>query len=407
MSPNDLFVTVLQLLLVTGIAFVVLSLITSFLRFQHMASRTESTGDAVADGLDAFQVQIAARLGTAHREISPFSILVIGLVNDAEILADMDESRRGELNLSMTARIRGAIRKSDTIVKLQDARFGVVADTGALPGYGVGERILASFGNEPFQLSENDDRQAEGYVALIVGPDCGDRVDELMRVIGQTVETPRDDKSQSGVLVAEGVTIETTAGPAATPEDPLATIPEDQRNLVDPVSGVLKPEYLGSVMQKRFSQHRKKEQPISVICIQIDRIDRYLDHYGESGRDTILGHLGAFLQNGIREEDLLGSLEDKRTVLIMDCAPSDAHLAVQRLSEVFGDAKISIGDTTLKITLSCGIAGYPDHGAVAKKLLDHAQTAQEQASAQGRGKSVVYDTKMESPKQVLRPGDAF
>jgi diguanylate cyclase (GGDEF)-like protein len=400
-------ITTFQLLLVTGIAFVVLCLITSFLRFQHMASRTESTGDAVADGLDAFQVQIASRIGTAHRDINPFSILVIGLRDDEEILGGLTDDQRAELNSSMLAGIRGAIRESDTIVKLQDARFGVVADTGAAPGCGVGKRILAGFPNESYRFSDGAECRAQGYVALVVGPDCGDRVDVLMDVIRKTIEAHREDKSQFGVVVAEGVKTEALAGPAATPEAPLAAIPEDQRNLVDPVSGVLKPEYLDSVMQKRFAQHRKKELPVSVICIQVDRMDRYLDHYGDPGRDAILGHLGAFLQNGIREEDLLGSLEDKRMVLIMNCAAPNAHLAVQRLSDSFGDLKIAIGDATLKVTLSCGVAGYPDHGAVARKLLDHAQTAQERASAQGRGNSVVYDTKMESPKQVVRPGDAF
>jgi diguanylate cyclase (GGDEF)-like protein len=407
LSPNDLLITILQLLLVSGIAFVVLCLITSFLRFQHMASRTESTGEAVADGLDAFQVQIAARLGTAHRSVDPFSILVIGLKDDEEIFGGITGDQRSELNDFMIARIRGAIRASDTIVKLQDARFGVIADTGALPGRGVGDRILAGFTDEPFRFSAGGECQAQGYVALVVGPDCGERVDDLIEVIRRTVETRPEDGAVSGVMVAPEVKIEALASPAATPEDPLAAIPDDQRNLVEPVSGVLKPEYLGSVMQKRFAQHRKKELPISVICIQIDHMDRYLDYYGESGRDAILGHLGAFLQNEIREEDLLGSLEDKRTVLIMNCAPANAHIAVQRLSNEFGALKIAIGDSSLKVTLSCGVAGYPDQGAVALKLLEHAQTAQEQASARGRGKSLVYDTKMESPKQVLRPGDAF
>ena len=407
MSSTELLVAILQLLLVTGIAFVVLSLITSFLRFQHMAVRARPREGEVAEGIEAFQVQIASRIGTAHRDLAPFSILVVGLQREEEILGDLSDDQKSALNEGMINRIRSVVRAGDSMVKLGDARFGIVADTGAPAGRTIGNRILSGVSGQPYSLSDSGESTFAGFVTLVVGPDCGERVEDLIRAVDRVVERVASEPSADGFWEAEGLNVEDEAGPVATPEDPLAAIPEGQRSLIDPATGVLKPEHLGSVMQKRFAQDRKTERPLSVACIQIDRLDRYLDHYGAAAEKEILGHLGAYLQNGIRENDLLGMLDDKRIVLLMDCAPGPALVALQRLADEFAGHDIAIGDSTLKVTLSCGVAGYPDHGALAKRLLEHAQTAQEGACARGRGHSMMYDSKMDAPKQVLRPQDEF
>ena len=72
----QLLSNIAQVLLVVGISFAVLTLITSFIRVQHIARKVGEADHAI-DPHDAFQVQITNRLGTAHLEPEPFLVMVL------------------------------------------------------------------------------------------------------------------------------------------------------------------------------------------------------------------------------------------------------------------------------------------------------------------------------------------
>ena len=65
-----------QFLLVVGISFVVITLVASFIRFQNLSRKAREMDNAI-DSHDAFQVQIANRLGTAHLEPEPFLVMML------------------------------------------------------------------------------------------------------------------------------------------------------------------------------------------------------------------------------------------------------------------------------------------------------------------------------------------
>ena len=79
MSLIEILTSVLQLIVVTGLAFVVIVAVTSYMRFHRMAHEASLATPDDENADEAFQMQIAQRLGTGHRDQDPFAVILLGV----------------------------------------------------------------------------------------------------------------------------------------------------------------------------------------------------------------------------------------------------------------------------------------------------------------------------------------
>ena len=132
-----------QCLLVMGISFVVLTLIASFIRFQNIA-RQAGVVDNVIDPHDAFQVQIANRLGIAHIESDPFLVMVMVFAPDnlPPLTGRQDDKAGEELLDGIKRRMQKMLRGTDTVVHIGGGRIGAVVDAAREDAENIARRLL-------------------------------------------------------------------------------------------------------------------------------------------------------------------------------------------------------------------------------------------------------------------------
>ena len=406
MSFSELLPILFQLILVTGIAFVVICLLTSYLRFQQMAARAAEVTPEDADGLGAFHVRIAERLGTAHRSALTFCLLAVEIHSYERLRDELDDASLNDLCRWVADTIHRGTRGSDTVVRIAEDRFGMLVGAGRQTGREIAQRIVAPFRELDFHAAGDRALHVPVHVAAVVSPDAGTRVGELMAALQETLTRSRAE-GEGAVVVAGEEEPAGAAAPVPTPADPLAAVAPNQRKLVDPLTGVLRQDLFEGVLHKRVARRRRDGQPVSIICLQLDHLDRYRDHYGEEGIQAILSHFGAFLQRAVREDDLLARHGEEQFAMIMDCAPAQAQTAAQRLVEGIRREEVRCGEASLKVTLSAGVAGFPAHGGVAKKLLECASLALEAALTRGRNQSRLFSKDLEIPQAREQRGNEF
>jgi GGDEF domain-containing protein len=156
MSLPDLLSALGQAILMAALAFGLVCLLISHLRFQSLAG---PRSDA-APGTDTLTVLLARRMSTAHREPEPFAVLLVG----AEPTLD------AEAWSALAQRLRDRLRDGDDVVPFREHQVAVVvpASRGALPG--LVERLLAE---EP--------RSASLRIGVAAYPEDGRRTDELRK----------------------------------------------------------------------------------------------------------------------------------------------------------------------------------------------------------------------------------
>lgn len=172
------------------------------------------------------------------------------------------------------------------------------------------------------------------------------------------------------------------------------------QSIRDPLTGLFNRRYMEESMERELSRAERKKRQVGIIMIDIDHFKRFNDIFGHEAGDAVLRELGAFVRGNIREEDIACRYGGEEFALILPEATLDITLhRAEQLCE--GVRKIDIqhlGKSLGSITLSLGVAMFPDHGLKAETVLRAADSALYRAKAEGRDRVVLAETLQTAPQ---------
>jgi len=159
----------------------------------------------------------------------------------------------------------------------------------------------------------------------------------------------------------------------------------------DPLTGLYNRRYLEESLAREESRAKRNGYPLSVMMIDIDHFKRYNDTYGHAAGDAVLRAVSNCMASLARREDILCRYGGEEFVLVMTNIPPDAirqradtlHRGIPRLHIEHNHQAIG------PITLSIGVAMFPDNGSSAKAVLEVADAALYKAKNSGRNQVVV------------------
>lgn len=131
--------------------------------------------------------------------------------------------------------------------------------------------------------------------------------------------------------------------------------------------------------------------------LDLDHFKNFNDTQGHSGGDALLAALGELLSSRVRGEDIACRYGGEEFTLILpetDGPAAERHaeelrLAVSQLSVTFN------GKPLPPVTVSLGVATYPDDGVAGLTLLRKADTALYRAKRTGRNRVVRFDSHLD------------
>jgi diguanylate cyclase (GGDEF)-like protein len=127
--------------------------------------------------------------------------------------------------------------------------------------------------------------------------------------------------------------------------------------------------------------------------IDVDYFKRFNDDFGHDAGDLVLMELGAILRAQTSDAILPARLGGEEFVILCPDMSEDQALALaDQLRLEARSLRLVYGTTPLPpVTLSCGVASMPRHGARLDAVLQAADRALYQAKADGRDRSVLAD----------------
>jgi len=161
----------------------------------------------------------------------------------------------------------------------------------------------------------------------------------------------------------------------------------------DPLTGLFNRRYMGETFKREIARLRRKKAPLGVIMMDLDHFKRFNDTYGHEAGDSLLESLGKFLEHQIRQEDIPCRYGGEEFVLILPGASLDVtQKRAEEIRQGVSQLQVSHRGKVLEmITLSLGVAIFPEHGANEDDLLRAADNAMYQAKAAGRNRVVVAE----------------
>jgi diguanylate cyclase (GGDEF)-like protein len=116
--------------------------------------------------------------------------------------------------------------------------------------------------------------------------------------------------------------------------------------------------------QEEASRAARHGHSFAVVLFDVDHFKQVNDQHGHAVGDTVLQGIGNVLAAAKRNEDVLGRIGGEEfLVVLMQQTREGAAEAANRLREALRAAELAAGSEPLHMTLSGGVALYPDDGA--------------------------------------------
>ncbi|MFC4020723.1 diguanylate cyclase [Micromonospora sp. GCM10011542] len=203
------------------------------------------------------------------------------------------------------------------------------------------------------------------------------------------------------------VTLRTFAGHAAVAVDNVRVHEEAQRlSLTDALTGLWNYRYLRESIRREVERASRFGRMLSVLALDLDRFKDVNDTYGHAAGDTVLAEFARRVRGEIREVDLaFRQGGEEFVVLLPETDARGAAIVAERLGAAVRDTAIIVeahgGGGSIVVTVSVGIAVYPDHGSTGREVLEAADDALYAAKAAGRDTYRVAEVRPEVPVREI------
>ncbi len=141
---------------------------------------------------------------------------------------------------------------------------------------------------------------------------------------------------------------------------------------------------------------------MAVIMADIDHFKLINDNFDHDAGDAMLREMGALFQRNLRREDIACRYGGEEFVLVLhDASLEDAAKRAEDLRDGVKQMRVSDrGRIVGPVTLSLGVATFPEHGITGEGLLHAADAALYRAKREGRDRVTTAE-----PAGDPRPGE--
>lgn len=188
----------------------------------------------------------------------------------------------------------------------------------------------------------------------------------------------------------EGVTFESQRTLALTVAEHLAlalanlSLRETLRHqsVSDPLTGVYNRRYMTDHLRRELDRAGRGSRRLGIVLADVDHLKEVNDRLGHGAGDEVLRSVARILEESVREGDTVCRFGGDEFVLLLP----DSTLAVaQQRAEQLREAVRRIAvDGLAPVSLSIGVAVFPDHGTTAEEIFAAADAAMYRAKERGR-----------------------
>jgi diguanylate cyclase (GGDEF)-like protein/PAS domain S-box-containing protein len=174
----------------------------------------------------------------------------------------------------------------------------------------------------------------------------------------------------------------------------------------DALTGLYNRRYLEETLEREVRRAARAAQSLGFLMIDLDHFKNFNDTYGHDAGDAVLRETALFLAKGIRAEDFVCRFGGEEFVVILPTADLESSRARgERLRLKMRELTIMYQGKSLgMVTISVGVAAFPEHGTSPKELMAAADAALYQAKRGGR--DLVMVASAAATDEAVIPGSA-
>ncbi|HMC70208.1 MAG TPA: sensor domain-containing diguanylate cyclase, partial [Mycobacteriales bacterium] len=245
--------------------------------------------------------------------------------------------------------------------------------TGTVAATGEAMRGLVS--ELPVRLAP-DEPQAQQLISVPLRTSSG--------VLGVLNLYDREDGAPFGDTDLE--TIQSFAGQAAVAIDNVLLHQEAQRlSVTDGLTGLGNYRFFQQTLAREVDRAARFGRPLSLLMLDLDRFKQVNDVHGHQVGDAVLVQVADRIREEVREVDEVARYGGEEFVVVLpETGEEGAEHLAERICERIRSRPLHSSAGDLGVTVSIGVAVYPEHGDSPASLVRAADLALYVAKAEGR-----------------------
>ena len=173
----------------------------------------------------------------------------------------------------------------------------------------------------------------------------------------------------------------------------------EKLSLTDSLTGLYNRRHLMGTLASEVQRSRRLRRAFSVLLADVDRFKQYNDTHGHLAGDAALVKIAEVFRKTTRQVDCVARYGGEEfVVMLLEANTATATLVAERVRARVAEQDLGEG----KLTLSIGVAEYPDGGDTPEELIATADAAMYKAKNAGRNQVVVGGTSEQPPPQEKR-----
>lgn len=352
---------------------------------------------------------LAEQLGSRarRRQDNPFSVIMLE-VDDLRHLNNVHGHQAGNKALRHVSEIlKQNARANDYVTRFGGDEFVILlSGAGKEAALQAAARLAHAIGETPFDLGQT---QPAGRLTVSMGvasfPDDGSSPEEVLQKADEAVYKSKMDGKDRITSYSAGM---------------VGMDGEYQGRkilgAVEPVTGLYDKSYMHEQLAFQVRLARHFDRPLSLIVLDVDAMEHINDEYGGSAGDHVLREIALMVMRAHGDPAFVCKSQGDEIAVIMTGTPSSGALGLaERIrqeveSEDFYGAVIKGGaraESPVRITVSLGIANFPEHATSPQDLLLKSQLALERTKQAGGNRCQEYSPDLRAGDQTSGSGRGF
>ncbi len=171
-----------------------------------------------------------------------------------------------------------------------------------------------------------------------------------------------------------------------------------EQSVRDHLTGLFNRRYMEETLKREVLRASRKHFPLGILMLDVDNFKQFNDNYGHAAGDAILCQLSSLFIKNIREEDIVCRFGGDEFIIVMP--DTNRAITIERAEHICKMVKqFSFqynGKTLESITLSLGVAIFPENGSTFEAILKIVDDTLFSAKHNGRGTVAVANEPVHS-----------
>jgi diguanylate cyclase (GGDEF)-like protein len=165
------------------------------------------------------------------------------------------------------------------------------------------------------------------------------------------------------------------------------------QSIRDPLTGLFNRRYLEETLDRELSRAEREKTTLSVLALDVDHFKRFNDTFGHEAGDQVLKQVGALLLRRTRAGDVASRIGGEELVVVLPGAALEAaSKKAESIRSEIGALVLTLPNKAVgPVTVSIGIAVFPEHATSREELMRVADAALYRAKHAGRNRSVAAE----------------